>query len=119
MTCDSAARKRKCHIDWMKEKPGANRLDFDANGNARWEEKIATGEYAPVESDPATLEKLKAGQLSLVETRRMRALNMPYGNGRQPDKLLKTRNGLDYLRALSESIKAKRKLESEGGGGKR
>ena len=101
----------------MNDKPKRDRLGFDAKGYPRWEERVAPGEYAPVENVSTMVETLKAGQLSLAETRRMRALNMPYGESTKSQvKSLKTRNGSDYLRALSESIKAKRRAESNGKG---
>jgi len=97
----------------MSVRSKQKRTGFDAKGNPRWEERIAPGEYAPVEKDSSVLDSLKAGELSLAETRRMRALNMPYGGATNSQaKSLKARNGSDYLRALSESIKAKRRANS-------
>ena len=87
------------------------RLSFDALGRPQWEERTATGEYRPKNRTDEILGKLKADDLALAETRRLRALHTPYGNHRQDPKPLKTRSKLDYMRALSESIKLKRRIK--------
>ena len=87
------------------------RLSFDALGRPQWEERTATGEYRPKERDDTIIRKLKVDDLALAETRRLRALHSPYGNNRHDPKPLKTRSKLDYMRALSESIKLKRRIK--------
>src|SRR5689334_12520049 len=88
-----------------------DRPSFDARGRPQWEERTATGEYRPKKPADDILGKLKADDLALAETRRLRALHSPYGNNRQDPKPLKTRSKLDYMRALSESIKLKRRIK--------
>ena len=89
----------------MVKREKKERLGFDARGRPRWEERTATGEYRAKKRSDEILGKLKADDLALAETRRLRALHNPYGNNRHDPKPLKTRSKLDYMRALSESIK--------------
>ena len=88
-----------------------DRLGLDARGRPRWEERTATGEYRPKKRADEIFEKLKADDFALAETRRLRALHNPYGNHCPDPKPLKTRSKLDFMRALSESIKLKRRIK--------
>jgi len=98
----------------MKRKT-TERLSFDARGLPQWEERIAPGEYQPRSSDSRPMRVLKADELSLADTQRTRVLHNPYGNSHPDPKPLKARSKLDYMRALSETIKIKRLVERGGG----
>lgn len=91
------------------------RFAFDARGLPRWDEQTATGEYRPRAADSPQTRALKADELSIADSQPHRILHNPYGNRVQP-KTLKSRSPLDYLRALSEAIKTKRRVSSEGDG---
>jgi hypothetical protein len=86
------------------------RVGFDARGVPRWEQRIRSGEFQPVSKDTAEMRALETDQLSLAETRRHRVLLNPYGNKPLSEKPLKSRNALDYMRALSEAIKTRREI---------
>ena len=94
----------------QKGKP-AERLGFDARGIPRWDQRTRTGEYVPKPSDSLITRALKADDITLADTRRNRILPNPYGT-QTSEKSLKSRNSLDYMRALSEAMKAQRRLES-------
>ena len=89
----------------------AERLAFDARGMPRLDKRTPTGEYKPATRDTPITRALKADDLRLAETRRNRILTNPNG-AKISEKSLRSRNGLDYIRALSESIKAQRRLGS-------
>lgn len=58
---------------------------------------------------------LKAHELALADTRRQRVLVNPYGDREHSEKPLRSRSRLDYMRALSEVIKAKRQVTERAG----
>lgn len=85
------------------------RFGFDARGLTRWEEPSSPGEFRATLKNTAVTRVLKADELSLVETRPQEPLGSnPYGKA--IEKGLRHRSGLDYLRALSEVVKARRRF---------
>ena len=85
---------------------------FDARGLPRLEERVDEGQYQPILNNTQLTRRLKADELSLVETQRNRALkNDSYAAASAAVKKLKARSRLDYMRALSESIKRNRELQ--------
>lgn len=81
----------------------------------QWEQRVRSGEFKPVSKDTPQLRALKAHELALADTRRQRVLVNPYGDRGPAEKPLKRRSRLDYMRALSEVIKARRQIaEREG-----
>lgn len=84
---------------------------FDARGLPRLEERVDEGQYQPILNNTQLTRRLKADELSLVETQRNRALkNDSYAAASAAVKKLKARSRLDYMRALSESIKKNRQV---------
>ena len=90
------------------EKGKRERIGLDARGLPVVEERIGTGQYRPLDLDSTAVRLLKADQLSLAEPRPLQVRDSPYGNNGQA-KSLKARSRLDYMRALSENIKANRR----------
>lgn len=94
-----------------RKTPPPEQLSFDARGRPRWDKRTACGVYEAKPHDSPELLALKADEISLADTQRQRALNNPYGPSLGKEKPLKRRSRLDYMRALSEGIKAKRRVE--------
>jgi hypothetical protein len=93
-----------------KTKKG-DQVGFDARGLPVWGKQTGQGEFKPRVQDSREMRVLKADQLSLAETEHYGATQSPLERSGRSTKSVKSRNGLDYLRALSEAIKTQRKVK--------
>ena len=103
------------------------RRSWDSQGNPIVEVQSSEGSAfrRREHEDNTAIRRLNAAELSIAETRRVKAPAIkpapslandsgnPYassGEAPAPEKQLRRRSSLDYLRALSEEIKMKREL---------
>jgi hypothetical protein len=91
------------------------RRTFDAQGRPIVEIESDTGTFRQ-EIDTARVRAMRGDELSLEATRPMRRPHFaPYGpEGDGAPAATRRRNGLDYLRALSEEIKKRRRSREPG-----
>lgn len=91
------------------------RRTFDEHGRPIVEVETTDGKFEQ-EIDTARVSELKGDELSLEDTRPMLRPNYsPYGDAPEPAPgARRRRSGLDYLRALSQEIKRRRRDEEPG-----
>jgi hypothetical protein len=92
----------------MRTKPQKPRLSLDAHGRPIAEVEISKGIFDRM-VDTSKVRTLKGHELKLTETVKVRRPDFNPYDGDGANKALKKRNGTDYLRALSEEIKRRRK----------
>jgi hypothetical protein len=89
------------------------RKGFDSDGRPVQEVAGLTGRFER-DVDRERVRKLKGDELEIAETARMVRPQFPYGEPAANKRgSLQSRNGLDYIRALSEEIKRRRALASK------
>lgn len=82
---------------------------LDAEGRPVTEVTDLTGRFK-VDVDMDRVRALAGDQLDIAETARMARPVFPYGKGAaESGRSMKTRSSLDYMRALSEEIKRRKR----------
>jgi hypothetical protein len=106
---------RSAHHRTMKKLPSKTRVIIDAKGFGRREIEVAPGKWkAELGMDTAQLRVLDPSKIPSASNHATRVPGLtPYGDTKTCDKSIKQRSRLDYMRALSEDIKRKRKNSSD------
>lgn len=85
---------------------------LDSEGRPIQEVEGLTGRFE-FDIDKARIRSLKGDELEIAETARMLRPQFPYGPAAAGKRTsLKKRSSLDYMRALSEEIKRKRRRDT-------